>query len=114
MSWIMAPLERVSLMVWHSKRAIDVDFMLIHCLDTAAINLAVTYGNRCGEACGSSSMLGAAVYFPPGTYMVSSPIVQTLFIGDATSLPTIKGMANFSGIALIDTDVYIPAVLSGT
>lgn len=32
--------------------------------DTAAINLAATNGTRCGQACGSSSILGAMVYFP--------------------------------------------------
>jgi hypothetical protein len=46
--------------------------------------------------------------------MVSTPIIQyyyTQFIGDPTApaKPTIKGMANFQGIALIDTDVYIPS-----
>lgn len=43
--------------------------------------------------------------------MVSSPIIQyyyTQFVGDVNNRPTIKGMANFAGIALIDTDVYIP------
>jgi glucan 1,3-beta-glucosidase len=32
----------------------------------------------------------------------------TQFIGDPNDRPTIKGMSNFTGIALIDTDVYIP------
>jgi len=32
----------------------------------------------------------------------------TQFIGDAINLPTIFGSPNFTGIALIDTDVYIP------
>lgn len=32
----------------------------------------------------------------------------TQFVGDATDRPTIKGSANFTGIALIDTDPYIP------
>jgi hypothetical protein len=43
--------------------------------------------------------------------MVSSPIIQyyfTQFIGDPTNKPTIKGLPTFQGIALIDTDVYIP------
>ncbi len=56
-------------------------------------------------------MLGAIVFFPPGTYMVSSPIIQyyfTQFIGDPTNKPTIKGLPTFKGIALIDTDVYFP------
>jgi hypothetical protein len=34
--------------------------------DTAAINKAITDGNRCGSDCGSSSVLGALIYFPPG------------------------------------------------
>jgi hypothetical protein len=34
--------------------------------DTAFINAAVTDGNRCGPNCGSSTVLGALVYFPPG------------------------------------------------
>jgi glucan 1,3-beta-glucosidase len=79
--------------------------------DTAAINRAASDGNRCGQACGSTSTLGALVYFPPGTYMISTPIIQyyyTQFVGDPNNRPTIQGFANFSGIALIDTDVYIP------
>jgi glucan 1,3-beta-glucosidase len=32
--------------------------------DTEAINNAVSSGNRCGEQCGSSSTLGALIYFP--------------------------------------------------
>ncbi|RHZ63561.1 hypothetical protein CDV55_106217 [Aspergillus turcosus] len=79
--------------------------------DTAAINRAVSDGNRCGKDCGSTSVLGALVYFPPGTYVVSTPIIQyyyTQFVGDPNDRPTIKGSANFTGIALIDTDPYIP------
>lgn len=79
--------------------------------DTAAINRAISDGNRCGADCGSTSVLGAMVYFPAGTYLITTPIVQlfyTQFVGDATSRPTIKGASTFSGIALIDTDFYIP------
>lgn len=32
--------------------------------DTAAINAAISAGNRCGEVCGSSTTLGAVIYFP--------------------------------------------------
>jgi polygalacturonase len=34
--------------------------------DTAAINLAISDGGRCGASCGSSSVKGAVVYFPAG------------------------------------------------
>ncbi|PVH77273.1 glycoside hydrolase family 55 protein, partial [Cadophora sp. DSE1049] len=32
--------------------------------DTAAINRAITDGERCGETCGSSTRVPAVVYFP--------------------------------------------------
>jgi glucan 1,3-beta-glucosidase len=77
--------------------------------DTAAINSAISQGNRCGHGCDSSTTTPAIVYFPPGTYIVSSPIVQlyyTQFIGDAINIPTIKATAGFQGIAVIDSDPY--------
>lgn len=77
--------------------------------DTAAINSAITDGNRCGLGCDSSTLTPAIVYFPPGTYLVSAPIIQyyyTQFIGDAVTIPTIKASASFTGIAVIDSDPY--------
>ena len=79
--------------------------------DTAAINSAISAGSRCGEGCDSSTTTPAIVYFPPGTYLVSSPIIQyyyTQLVGDAISVPTIKAAAAFGGIAVIDADPYIP------
>jgi glucan 1,3-beta-glucosidase len=49
------------------------------------------------------------VYFPPGTYVVSKPIVQyyyTQIVGDAVTLPVIKAAAGFTGMAVIDADPY--------
>ena len=77
--------------------------------DTVAINSAITAGNRCGEGCDSSTTTPAIVYFPPGTYLVSKPIIQyyyTQFIGDAITLPTLKASASFTGMAVIDSDPY--------
>ncbi|KAL1641801.1 hypothetical protein SLS58_005841 [Diplodia intermedia] len=77
--------------------------------DTAAINQAISDGNRCGKNCDSSTVTPALVYFPPGTYMVTKPIVQyyyTQLVGDITDLPVIKGAAGFAGMALIDADPY--------
>ncbi|KAI9726453.1 MAG: hypothetical protein M1828_001275 [Chrysothrix sp. TS-e1954] len=77
--------------------------------DTAAINSAISSGDRCGQGCDSSTTSPAIVYFPPGTYVVSKPIVQyyyTQLIGDALKLPTIKAAASFQGIAVIDSDPY--------
>jgi len=79
--------------------------------DTDAINNATADGNRCGLGCDSSTTTPAIVYFPPGTYMVSTPLIMyyyTQFVGDANNLPTIMGTPNFFGIALIDSDVYLP------
>ncbi|KAL1302651.1 hypothetical protein AAFC00_003018 [Neodothiora populina] len=77
--------------------------------DTAAINAAITDGSRCGNGCDSSTITPALIYFPPGTYKISKPIVQlyyTQFVGDAIAPPTITADSGFAGIALIDSDPY--------
>lgn len=77
--------------------------------DTAAINNAISTGGRCGQGCDSSTTTPALIYFPPGTYLISTPIIQyyyTQFVGDAISVPTIKATAGFVGMALIDADPY--------
>lgn len=77
--------------------------------DTNAINKAITDGNRCGKGCDSSTTTPALVYFPPGEYVVSAPVVQlyyTQLVGDATNLPVIKASASFKGMAVIDSDPY--------
>ncbi|KAF1347903.1 family 55 glycoside hydrolase [Delphinella strobiligena] len=77
--------------------------------DTAAINSAITAGSRCGLGCDSSTVTPAIVYFPPGTYKISTPIIQyyyTQLIGDAINPPTITADSSFVGIALIDADPY--------
>ncbi|KAK8080204.1 hypothetical protein PG997_008022 [Apiospora hydei] len=66
---------------------------------------------RCGEKCGNTFSQGAIVYFPGGTYKICSPVIQyyfTQFVGDPNDMPVIKGCDKFQGIALFDTDPYIP------
>ncbi|OOF91492.1 glycoside hydrolase family 55 protein [Aspergillus carbonarius ITEM 5010] len=78
--------------------------------DTAAINKAVSYGGRCGQGCGSSTIYPAFVYFPPGTYLVSSPIIQyynTEFYGNPFDYPTILAASSFVGLGVITSDVYV-------
>jgi Pectate lyase superfamily protein len=78
--------------------------------DTDAINRAISDGNRCGAGCNATSTKGAIIYFPPGKYLISKPIIQyyyTQFVGDPNSRATIIGSPTFDGIALIDSDVYI-------
>ena len=77
--------------------------------DTAAINNAILSGGRCGRLCTSSTLTPATVYFPAGTYLISSSIVDqyyTNLIGDPTNKPTIKATAGFQGNGLIDGDKY--------
>ncbi|POS78851.1 exo-beta-1,3-glucanase [Diaporthe helianthi] len=78
--------------------------------DTAAINAAITAGgNRCGKGCASATNTPAVVYFPAGTYLISTSIVPyyfTMLIGDAASPPTLKATANFAGFGLIDGNPY--------
>ncbi|OSD08671.1 glycoside hydrolase family 55 protein [Trametes coccinea BRFM310] len=80
--------------------------------DTAAINQAISSGNRCGGGtCDSSTTTPAVVYFPQGTYKVSTPIIAyyyTQLIGDARNPPTLLADASFTGMAVIDADPYIP------
>ncbi|KAM5453040.1 hypothetical protein McanCB49686_004992 [Microsporum canis] len=78
--------------------------------DTAAINRAISEGNRCGENCGSSTIYPAVVYFPSGTYLVSSPIIQyynTQFLGEPHDYPTILAASSFVGLGVFSSNVYI-------
>jgi hypothetical protein len=81
--------------------------------DTAAINTAISDGDRCGgPGCIGSTTTPAIVYFPPGTYLVSTPIVSfyyTQIIGDPTNMPVIKASAGFptTAIAMLNADPYM-------
>ncbi|OJD35686.1 glycoside hydrolase family 55 protein [Diplodia corticola] len=78
--------------------------------DTAAINRAMKDGGRCAPGvCSSSTTTPAVVYFPQGTYLVSSSIVDyynTMIIGNPNCLPTLKATPNFSGFGVIDGNQY--------
>lgn len=78
--------------------------------DTAAINLAISTGNRCAPgSCASSTTTPAVVYFPAGTYLVTGDIIDyyyTTLIGNPICLPTIKVGSNYTGAFVIDGDPY--------
>lgn len=78
--------------------------------DTAAINSAISSGGRYGPAGRqTSTTTPAIVYFPAGTYLISSPIIDYYFtqiIGNPNSMPVIKATAGFTGLGLIDGDQY--------
>lgn len=82
--------------------------------DTAAINSAISSGGRCAPgSCASTTTTPAIVYFPAGTYLVSSSIISyyyTQIIGNPKCMPTLRaapGFANAAGtIGVIDGDPY--------
>ncbi|KAL8858139.1 MAG: hypothetical protein Q9178_005316 [Gyalolechia marmorata] len=69
--------------------------------DTAAINRAISSGSRCAPGvCQSSTISPAIAYFPSGTHLGSSPVIDnyyTQIIGNPNDLPVIKAASNFSG-----------------
>ncbi|RHZ48193.1 uncharacterized protein CDV56_102104 [Aspergillus thermomutatus] len=78
--------------------------------DTDAINRAISDGGCCGADCGSSTRYPAVVWFPGGTYLVSSSIIQyynTQFIGDPLNVPTILAASSFIGLGVITSDPYV-------
>ncbi|OCT48418.1 hypothetical protein CLCR_04073 [Cladophialophora carrionii] len=68
-----------------------------------------------GSFCQSSTITPALVYFPPGIYNVSKPLIMyyaTQMVGDAVNPPTIRVASNFTniiGLAVFDADIYIPS-----
>ncbi|KAI0139017.1 glycoside hydrolase family 55 protein [Hypoxylon sp. NC0597] len=78
--------------------------------DTAAITRAMnTPDNRCLQGCASTTTKPAVVYFPSGTYLISSSIVPPYFtqiVGDPNNRPVLKATANFQGFGLIDGNPY--------
>ena len=85
--------------------------------DTAAIQRAMSDGNRCGPgSCESSTTTPAVVYFPAGTYLLSQSIIMyyyTQMIGNPNAMPVLKATAGFSGLGLIDGDMYEPGNAAG-
>ncbi|KAL4918625.1 pectate lyase superfamily protein-domain-containing protein [Aspergillus aurantiobrunneus] len=80
---------------------------------TAAIQAAINDGNRCGARCNGSTRKNSIVYFPPGTYLVSSTIevlFATQIIGDASlanNWPIIRAASSFVGLGVLSTNQYI-------
>ncbi|KAK4697861.1 hypothetical protein P7C71_g259, partial [Lecanoromycetidae sp. Uapishka_2] len=85
--------------------------------DTAAINKAISDGNRCAPgSCASSTTSPAVVYFPAGTYLISSSILDyyyTQLIGNPNAMPVLKATAGFTGLGVIDGDQYEPGNAAG-
>ncbi|KAK1995810.1 pectin lyase-like protein [Colletotrichum falcatum] len=104
-----APYAPAGYKVWRNVRDYGAYGDGVHD-DTAAINLAISDGGRCGAGCPASTRFPATVYFPAGTYLVSSSIIQfynTEMLGDPLSPPVILAAASFSGLGVITSDVYV-------
>lgn len=77
--------------------------------DTAAIQRAIADGPRCEAECGSSTTTPALVYFPSGTYKISSVIripYFTQLIGDYNSMPVLQAAPEFPGGWMLDFNPY--------
>lgn len=78
--------------------------------DTAAINRAISDGGRNGPSSQeTTTTTPAVVYFPSGTYVISSSIIDyyiTQLIGNPNDLPVLKATPGFTGFGLIDGDQY--------
>jgi glucan 1,3-beta-glucosidase len=78
--------------------------------DTAAINAAISSGGRNSAASGvTTTTTPAVVYFPAGTYVISSSILDYYFtqlIGNPNSPAILKATAGFTGLGLIDGNQY--------
>jgi len=75
--------------------------------DTAAIQKAIAEGGRCDPSagCQSTTTTPVVIYFPPGTYVVSAPIIDfyyTQIIGNPDCMPVLKASSSFSGDYVID------------
>ncbi|KAF2024187.1 family 55 glycoside hydrolase [Setomelanomma holmii] len=70
---------------------------------TTAIQNAINSGSRNSGTLGSTGQ-PAVVFFPPGTYLVSSPLqnyIGTVLMGDPIVRPSIKASAAFQGSTVV-------------
>ncbi|KAH7010780.1 pectate lyase superfamily protein-domain-containing protein [Microdochium trichocladiopsis] len=77
--------------------------------DTKAIRKAIEDGGMCGDGCYSSTTHGAIIYFPTGTYLVSSTIEKhygTQLIGNPNLKPVMKASKFFVGLGIFSTNKY--------
>ncbi|ROT36191.1 glucan 1,3-beta-glucosidase [Sodiomyces alkalinus F11] len=77
--------------------------------DTDAINRAMSSGDRCYFGCDSQTTTPGLVYFPPGIYLVSRPLIPmyyTHMVGDLHNPPTLRAAPNFAGMAVVDANPY--------
>ncbi|KAK1749925.1 pectate lyase superfamily protein-domain-containing protein [Echria macrotheca] len=77
--------------------------------DTQAIQRAVSDGDRCSLNCDAEAVRPVTVYFPAGSYLVSSMISLfpgTEVLGNPDDLPRLVAAPSFVGGALLASSVY--------
>lgn len=76
--------------------------------DTAAINAAISYGGNCGQGCLSSSVKSTFIYFPRGTYLISSPINAYYYSQLVSDVSALVNSLNgrFTDLYLSQTDLH--------
>ncbi|KAG8162100.1 hypothetical protein KVR01_007865 [Diaporthe batatas] len=77
--------------------------------DTKAIKNAMSDQKRCAKGCNGSTTKNAIIYFPPGSYRISTTIPMpfgTQVIGDANNWPTLIATKSFIGLGVLSTDEY--------
>ncbi|KAM0272162.1 hypothetical protein ACHAQH_008839 [Verticillium albo-atrum] len=77
--------------------------------DTKAIRKAIEDSPMCGDGCYSSTTHGAIIYFPSGTYLISSTIEKhygTQLIGNPNNRPIMKAAKFFVGLGIFSTNKY--------
>ncbi|KAK2044724.1 hypothetical protein LZ31DRAFT_465892, partial [Colletotrichum somersetense] len=74
------------------------------------INKAIgTSTTCCSKGCNRSTTKNIIMYFPPGTYLVSSTILMpfgTQVISNANNQPTLLAAPSFVGLGVLLTDKY--------
>lgn len=79
--------------------------------DTVAINRAISEGNRCAPGgCDSSTNAPAVVYFPGGTYLISSSIIDYYYTQVCKNSPRYKGTSLITD-RLLETPTALPLSL---
>ncbi|PGH35768.1 hypothetical protein GX50_01351 [[Emmonsia] crescens] len=78
--------------------------------DTEAIKRAMADTGTCGARCNGATTKNFIVYFPSGTYLVSSTIEAyfgSQLIGNANDRPVIKAASSFVGLGVLSTNHYV-------
>jgi glucan 1,3-beta-glucosidase len=108
--WVQLAGQRMGSMYWDWNRDGVTD-------DTAAIQNAISSGGRCAPGvCQSTTTSPAVIYFPGGTYIISSSIIDyyyTQLIGNPNDVPVLKATAGLTGFGVIDGDQYQPGGVLG-